>query len=106
MADGPSFRQGLEHFAQSLTANFASSTPAQPEDQLKAPLQALLKSGATLANRRVVVRTEAQVRALGGRPDLAVDIDGLLAGYIELKAPGLGARPQNFRDKHSVVAAR
>lgn len=71
---------------------------AQPEDQLKAPVKRLLE--ATLS-RTTVARSEAQVAGLGGRPDFGVAVDGLLAGYAELKAPGLGARPQRFTDERN-----
>lgn len=83
---------------RSLRANFASSVAAQPEDQLKAPVKALLEAA---ASRRTVARSEAQVRGLGGRPDFGVEVEGLLAGYVELKAPGLGARPQRFSDERN-----
>lgn len=32
-----------------------------------------------------------------GRPDFAVTVDGLLCGYIELKSPGTGVRPDRFK---------
>jgi hypothetical protein len=88
----------LEHLARSLTANFASSVAAQPEDQLKAPVKGLLEAASA---RQMVARSEAQVAGLGGRPDFGVEVDGLLAGYVELKAPGLGARPQRFSDERN-----
>ena len=31
-----------------------------------------------------------------GRPDLGVTVKGLLTGHVELKRPGLGARPERF----------
>ena len=98
MPSSPDFAARLADFARSLTANFSSSVAAQPEDQLKAPVKGLLET--TLA-RRIVARTEAQVAGLGGRPDFGVAVDGLLAGYTELKAPGLGARPQRFTDERN-----
>lgn len=91
------FRESLKECAEGLTRNFASSTRAQPEDQLKRPLQNLLE--ALLPG--IVTRTEATVAELGGRPDIAVDVEHLLTGHLELKAPGLGATPSRFRDAHS-----
>ncbi len=93
-----SFAPLLTDFTRSLTANFSSSVAAQPEDQLKAPVKGLLEAAST---RRTVARSEAQVAGLGGRPDFGVAVDELLAGYIELKAPGLGARPQRFTDERN-----
>jgi hypothetical protein len=36
------------------------------------------------------------VESLGARPDIAVAVRGLLCGYVELKAPGKGARTMRF----------
>jgi len=92
-----SFADVLRRFAVSLTANFASRVPAQPEDQLKAPMVELLASAGTLFRQKVIARTETQVEGLGGRPDVGVDVAGLLTGHLELKAPGKGARPDRFK---------
>lgn len=72
------FRESLKECAEGLTRNFASSTRAQPEDQLKRPLQNLLE--ALLPG--IVTRTEATVAELGGRPDIAVDVEHLLTGHL------------------------
>ncbi|HXV58993.1 MAG TPA: type ISP restriction/modification enzyme [Gaiellaceae bacterium] len=91
----------MKEFAETLTANFATATanPAQAEDQLKGPLQQLLKAVGAAAGFAVQARTEARTE-LGVRPDLGVTVDGLLAGHIELKAPGKGVRPKRFPDAH------
>lgn len=47
---------------------------------------------------KVVSSGEASLPGLG-RPDFAVRRDGLLTGYAELKAPGLGARKQRFKGR-------
>lgn len=88
----------VKTFASDLQRNFASLTQAQAEDQLKRPVQNLLHG---LWPTSVVTRTEAQVEEVRGRPDIAVDVDGLISGYAELKAPGLGSDPGRFRDAHS-----
>ncbi len=89
------FRAAAQRFADELRANFAAGIPAQPEDQLKAPVSALIR--AVTAN--VLTRTEAQVHDLGGRPDIGVSVRGALCGYVELKAPGFGARTNRFRGR-------
>ncbi len=74
-----------------------------PEDQLRAPLETLLADLAALALFRpgeVVAVGEATLSALHTRPDYAVTVRGALAGFIEVKAPGKGADPRRFRDKH------
>jgi hypothetical protein len=92
----PSFETALKQFAETVTQNFATAIPAQPEDQLKAPIISLLSATGNCIVKKVVTRTETPVPDLGGRPDLGVTVDQLLAGYIELKAPGKGARPEHF----------
>ncbi len=89
------FRIAAHAFADSLRANFASGMPAQPEDQLKWPVQELLQA----AHPGVLTRTEVQVDGLGGRPDMGVHVHAALCGFVELKAPGHGARTANFRGR-------
>ena len=36
-----------------------------------------------------------------GRPDYAIHLNQLLAGYVELKAPGIGADNGQFRGRNS-----
>jgi hypothetical protein len=89
------FEDALKAFADRLTKNFAAKVPANPEDQLKGPLQDLLEqAGKTIGTASVVARTEAQVGGLGGRPDLGVARGNLLVGHVELKAPGKRGIPE------------
>lgn len=87
------FDTALRAFAEDLKRNFASGIPAQAEDQLKGPVQALLRA----VKPNVETRSEAQVHDLGGRPDIGVSVQRALCGYVELKAPGVGARTSRFR---------
>ena len=89
----------LQQFAASLTQNFASSVPGQPEDQLKPPVKELVEKAGQELGKKVKLRSESRVEGLGARPDFGADVDDLLCGHIELKAPGLGARPQKFAAK-------
>lgn len=73
---------------------------ASPEDQLKTPIEHLLKAVGTTLKKRVDAQTEAQLSKLGLRPDIAVYVGGLICGYIELKQPGAGADPTKFRSDH------
>jgi hypothetical protein len=90
-----SFQAAAENFANDLQKSFASRMPAQPEDQLKGPVQALLKA----ARAGVITKTEAQVQDLGGRPDIGVEVAGTLCGHVELKAPGFGAQAHKFKGR-------
>ncbi len=98
----PLLRAALDEFGASLTTNFraAGVVPAQPEDQLKAPTTRLLEAAGTAFDLEVVARTEANASELGVRPDVGVQVQGLLTGHIELKAPGKGAKHRAFRDEH------
>lgn len=83
-------------FAARVKINFDTPVRAQPEDQLKAPVVELIEGSGTLFARNVEARTKAQVQGLGARPDIGVAVDRLLSGFVELKAPGKGARPERF----------
>ena len=45
----------------------------------------------------MLTRTEARAGDGIGWPDIGVTVDGLLCGFVELKAPGRGASPETFR---------
>ena len=44
-------------------------------------------------------RTEVHPDDVDGRPDIGVVTNGLLNGHVELKRPGMGARPEGFRGR-------
>jgi hypothetical protein len=86
----------LKTFASEVTAKFALPIEFNPEDQLKGPIAALVKGVGAALKLPVEVVTEVQTDHLG-RPDLGVAVRGLLAGHIELKAPGKGANPEKLK---------
>ena len=74
-----------------------------PEDQLRGPLETLIKDIAEVVNfepGEVVPVGEATLSILKTRPDYAVTVRNALVGFIEVKAPGKGADPRRFRDEH------
>ena len=74
-----------------------------PEDQLRAPFEQLLADLAALENfppGRVVAVGETSLSDLKIRPDYAVTVHNALVGFVEIKAPGKGADPRKFKDKH------
>jgi hypothetical protein len=87
-----SFSDLLREFAQDIKRNFRSNISAQPEDQLKPGVQTILKAAAP----KIQTRTEARAADLDARPDIGVASNRLLCGFVELKAPGKGARPHRF----------
>jgi hypothetical protein len=74
-----------------------------PEDQLRAPIEALFRDLATLAGLpegAVALVGESTLSHLKTRPDYAVTVHNALVGFIEVKAPGKGANPARFTDEH------
>ena len=78
-----------------------SSAPARggAEDQLRGPFEHFMQAVAAAWGERVVCTGEAPLPGRLGRPDYAVHRGGLLAGYVELKAPGTGADAARFRGR-------
>ncbi len=74
-----------------------------PEDQLRAPLEALVVALADLTGQRansVKLVGETTLSHLSTRPDYAVTVRNALTGFIEVKAPGKGYDPRRFTDEH------
>jgi len=82
-------------FANAVREKFSSVLVGQPEDQLKNPVENLVRSLGTQFGRTLSVVTEVTAEDIG-RPDMAVAVDRALAGHIELKKPGTGADPTRF----------
>ena len=87
----------IGRYAEAVRNNFIQPVDAQPEDQLKTPVGNLLQAIGETTGRDVAYRTEVRVDDINGRPDIGVVVDQLLTGHVELKRPGLGARPENFK---------
>jgi type ISP restriction-modification system protein/N-6 DNA methylase len=58
-----------------------------PEDQLRGPLEVLLKRVAVGLGLDAVAYGEVLLKEIRARPDYAVDIGGGRVGYLEVKAP-------------------
>ena len=80
---------GLSALAKVLAADLPSG--AQPEDQLKSPVKAILES----IGPKVEAFTEVKLEI--GRPDMAVRIRGAVCGFVELKEPGKSADPNKLK---------
>ncbi len=93
--------EAIAEFGRAACAKLSSATAkGEPEDQLRAPFEQLLKDMATLAGHaagKVVAVGESSIAELHTRPDYAVTVNGALVGFIELKAPGKGADPRKFK---------
>jgi hypothetical protein len=103
--------EALQVFADELRQklNSGDSQSVWPEDQLKSPLELLLRSAGKSFNKFVIVRTESpnapeDGEKSGGRVDAAISVGPtahttILTGHVELKAPGKGGDPTKLRDK-------
>lgn len=93
------FREALNEFADSLKVVYsaAAASRSQPEDQLKAPIVTLIRRLGDLLGQSMIATTESAMPDLEGRPDVAVTVEDLVTGHIELKAPGKGAQPSKFK---------
>ena len=97
---GEAFAKLVGQFANTIAYNFRQPVPAQPEDQLKGPVGELLRATGELTGLEVGWRTEVHLEDFDGRPDIGITTDGLLAGLVELKRPGLGAHPEGFKGRN------
>jgi len=80
--------------AREKLVNIAAT--GEPEDQLRAPFEALLADMTELANiprAKVTAVGESSLSELKTRPDYAITVHHALVGFVELKAPGKGADP-------------
>ena len=97
-------RSAVATFGKSAKAKLSNpGARGEPEDQLREPLDHLVGDLAELCGfSRSDVTTVGEVlrKEFNTRPDFAVTARKALVGFIEVKAPGKGADPRKFRDKH------
>ena len=94
------FHPHLNHFASKITEKFSLSVSFSPEDQLKTPVSKLFGDIGELLNLKVNTLTEVRVDEFSGRPDIGITVNALISGYIELKAPGVGANTAKFSGRN------
>ncbi len=83
----PAILKALNDFADTVTRAFQSKTHGNPEEQIKGPAQTLVQQVGTAVGSSILCKPESAIPGTG-RPDIAVEVGGLLNGYVELKAPG------------------
>ena len=100
----PTLVDAIAQFGRNAKAKLANpSVTGEPEDQLRGPFEQLVRQMAALcgfAPGAVVTVGETSVAALHTRPDYAITVNGALAGFVELKAPGKGADPRRMKGAH------
>ena len=97
-------QEAISRFGAEAKAKLAGfSISGQPEDQLRAPLEQLIKSLGVIAGFAgddINPIGETLISGMQTRPDYAVEYRKALIGFIEVKAPGKGCDPRNFSDAH------
>lgn len=97
--------EAVAEFGAVATSKLSNaSASGQPEDQLRSPLEHLIGDVAAICRPAwrdaVVLVGETLLGNLKTRPDFAVSMGDALVGFVEVKAPGKGADPRRFRDRH------
>ena len=90
----------LRDFAAAVTAKTTQVTAGEPEDQVRGPFETFMEAVARACGWEVICTGETPLPDRLGRPDYAVHRNQLLAGYVELKAPGTGATATRFRGRN------
>ena len=101
MSQAESIKKAVSQFGASAKAKLNEG--GQPEDQLRNPLEQLLAALSLeigLPKGALTLVGEKSLAELRTRPDFAVNVQKALIGFIEVKAPGKGADPRKFKDKH------
>ena len=71
-------------------------TAGEPDDQVRGPFENFMAGVAAALGCNIVCTGETPLPDRLGRPDYAIHLNQLLAGYVELKAPGVGATAMHF----------
>jgi len=87
----------LQTFAAAVTTKMTQLTAGEPEDQVRGPFENFMAGVAAALGWNVVCTGETPLPDRLGRPDYAVHLNRLLAGYVELKAPGVGVIGTRFK---------
>ena len=97
-------QEAIARFGREAKSKLANpSASGSPEDQLRAPLEALFADLAALTGispSDVVAVGETSLGDIKTRPDYALTLRKALIGYVEVKAPGKGADPRRFQGQH------
>lgn len=100
MRDHKTIIAALQNFADAVSQKMSQITSGEPEDQLRGPFENFMAATADAFGWKVVCTGETPLPGRLGRPDYAVHLNQLLAGYVELKAPGVGANATRFKGRN------
>jgi len=87
----------LREFADRVSRKSSQITTGEPEEQLSAPFDRFIEEVGKIRTIRLDCTGHTRLPGRMGTPDFAVLASDLLAGYVELKAPGTGADPRRFK---------
>lgn len=100
----PRFNSAISCYGAATKAKLANpAAKGEPEEQLRAPLERLFVDMAEFCGfprSAVTAVGESSLRELKTRPDYAITVRKALVGFVEVKAPGKGADPRKFKDRH------
>jgi hypothetical protein len=88
--------EAVSAFGAAVTARTQTGA-GEPEEQLRGPVETLLVQVGAALGLDVFPVGETPLVELSSRPDYGLFVDGVVVGYLELKAPGKGADPQAYR---------
>jgi hypothetical protein len=92
-------QQQLNHAVSGFGTDVAEKLrgrEGQPEAQLRAPFDRLLREVAAAMGLPPLVPIDESPLPNGARPDYAIRIGRMACGYAELKAPGKGIHPRDW----------
>jgi hypothetical protein len=88
--------EAVSSFGAAVTARTQTGA-GEPEEQLRGPVETLLGQIGAALGLDVLPVGETRLVELSSQPDYGLFVDGVVVGYLELKAPGKGAVPQAYR---------
>lgn len=100
MPDNKALFAALQEFAATVTRKYSQVISGEPEDQLRSPFEVLMQNIGAFLGIKIVCTGEMRLSGRIGKPDYGISSDKVLAGYVELKAPGLGANPNRFTGRN------
>jgi hypothetical protein len=89
-------RSGISAFGADVTATARSVHATGDEYPLREPFATLMQSLSEAAGLSIVAVPEAKTDEGRVRPDYAVEVDGALAGFVELKGPSVVLQPSTW----------
>ena len=92
--------EALQDFADAVQAKMTQVAAGAPEDQVRGPFETFMDEAGRAFGWDVVCTGETPLPDRLGRPDYAIHRNQLLAGYVELKAPGVGATATRFKGRN------